>query len=157
MTPDASASSDYDHLHLLLVDDDGLLLDIMQDALHGLGVGSIQLANTGLEGLHVYKHSNPPINAIICDLCMPELGGMEFLGHLARAGCKAEVVIMSGHNRTPPPYSNWTLGNYNGPVLNLAEKMARIQGITVRASFEKLFSVSIRPVGPTFVEAHQAV
>ena len=126
-----------DALHILLVDDDEFLLDLMKETLLDLGAASVVLAKNGIEGLKVFKQSNAKPNLIICDLCMPQLGGMELLGHLAREGCQAEVLIMSGHNLTPPKDQHWNLSNYDGPVLNLAEKLARIQGIKVRATFEK--------------------
>jgi CheY-like chemotaxis protein len=124
-------------LHILLVDDDEFLLDLMKDTLLDLGATSVVLARNGIEGLKLFKQANPKPNLIICDLCMPQLGGMELLSHLSREACQAEVLIMSGHNLTPPKDQHWNLSNYSGPVLNLAEKLARIQGIKVRATFEK--------------------
>lgn len=124
-------------LHILLVDDDEFLLDLMKDTLLDLGATSVALARNGIEALKHFKQASTKPNLIICDLCMPELGGMELLSHLSREACQAEVLIMSGHNLTPPKDQHWNLANYDGPVLNLAEKLARIQGIKVRATFEK--------------------
>lgn len=137
---DSSSSTDYSSLHILLVDDDEFLLDLMKSTFQDLRVGSVQLASNGIEGLKVYRNSLPKPNLIICDLCMPQLGGMELLSHLALDGCQANIMIISGHNLVPPTSGNWNLANYNGPVLNLAEKIARIQGLKVRASFEKPIS-----------------
>lgn len=137
---DPRATSDYSSLHILLVDDDEFLLDLMKSTFQDLNVGSVQLACNGIEGLKVYRNSAPKPNLIICDLCMPQLGGMELLSHLALDGCQANILIISGHNLVPPTNGNWNLANYNGPVLNLAEKIARIQGLKVRASFEKPIS-----------------
>ncbi len=132
----ASAAKPYP-LHILLVDDDEFLLELMKETLLDLGATSVELARNGIEGLKLFNHANPKPNLIICDLCMPQLGGMELLSHLSRESCQAEVLIMSGHNLTPPKDQHWNLSNYSGPVLNLAEKLARIQGIKVRATFEK--------------------
>lgn len=137
---DPRATSDYSSLHILLVDDDEFLLDLMKSTIQDLNVGSVQLACNGIEGLKAYRNSAPKPNLIICDLCMPQLGGMELLSHLALDGCQANILIISGHNLVPPTNGNWNLANYNGPVLNLAEKIARIQGLKVRASFEKPIS-----------------
>jgi CheY-like chemotaxis protein len=100
-------------------------------------VTSIQIAHSGLEGLAVYRNSAQRPNVIVCDLCMPGLGGMEFLGQLAKERADADIFIISGHNRTPPNDPNWGLATYDGPVLHLAEKMARLQGLRVRGTFEK--------------------
>jgi CheY-like chemotaxis protein len=137
MTEFSSVSIDQRPLHILLVDDDQFLIDLMREVLTDMGALTIQSALNGLEGLAAYRNSTPKPNLIICDLCMPQLGGMEFLSHLSREACTADVLIMSGYNLTPPDDANWTLGNYSGPVLNLAEKLARIQGLNVRATFEK--------------------
>lgn len=124
-------------IHLLLVDDDAFLLALMVEILNDLPVTSIQIAHSGVEGLAVYRNSAQRPNVIVCDLCMPELGGMEFLGHLAKERADADIFIISGHNRTPPDDPNWRLATYDGPVLHLAEKMARLQGLRVRGTFEK--------------------
>jgi CheY-like chemotaxis protein len=137
MTQASRVNVDHRSLNILLVDDDEFLLEIMRATLSDMNVASIQVAKNGLEGLSVFKNSEIQPNMVICDLCMPQLGGMEFLNHLAREGCQADIFIMSGHNLIPPKDTHWNLGNYNGPVLNLAEKLARIQGLKVRASFEK--------------------
>lgn len=137
MTSPSPASPNPVPLDILLVDDDDFLLELMQTALFELGANSVKLARTGLEGLKAYKNSTPKPNLIICDLCMPELGGMEFLSHLSREACSADIFIMSGHNHVPPTDRHWNLSNYSGPVLNLAEKLARIQGLKVKATIEK--------------------
>nr|WP_315472831.1 response regulator [uncultured Undibacterium sp.] len=128
---------DYSGLHVLLVDDDQFLLELLSVALRDLGVGSIKLAHNGLEGLNAYRQATQRPNLIICDLCMPQLGGMELLSHLALDGCQADILIISGHNLIPPVDNHLSLSNYNGPILNFAEKIARIQGLKVHASFEK--------------------
>lgn len=124
-------------IHVLLVDDDAFLLAMMVEILNDMQVASIQIAHSGQEGLAVYRSSAQQPNLIVCDLCMPELGGMEFLGQLAKERADADIFIISGHNRTPPDDPNWGLATYDGPVLHLAEKMARLQGLRVRGTFEK--------------------
>lgn len=124
-------------LHVLLVDDDAFLLELMVEIFGSMGVASVQIAHSGLEGLSVYRKSATPPNVVICDLCMPHLGGMEFLSQLAKERCQADILIMSGHNHTPPDDPNWRLAEYDGPLLHLAEKMARLQGLKVRGTFEK--------------------
>ncbi|MFZ6819553.1 response regulator [Undibacterium sp. Ji22W] len=137
MTQNPDANAEYAKLHVLLVDDDEFLLELMQVTLRDLGVGSVTRALNGFIGLNTYRQTQPRPNLIICDLCMPQLGGMELLSHLALDACQADILIISGHNLVPPVDQHWNLSNYNGPILNLAEKIARIQGLKVHASFEK--------------------
>lgn len=124
-------------IHVLLVDDDAFLLALMVEILGDMPIASVQMAQSGLEGLALYRTSAQRPNVIVCDLCMPGLGGMEFLGQLAKERADADIFIISGHNRTPPDDPNWGLATYDGPVLHLAEKMARLQGLRVRGTFEK--------------------
>ena len=124
-------------LHLLLVDDDVFLLELMVELLASIGITKVQVAHSGIDGLTKYRTSNPPPNVVVCDLCMPQIDGMEFLRQLAKERCLADIVIVSGHNRTPPNDPHWELAKYDGPVLHLAEKMARLQGLRVRGTFEK--------------------
>ena len=124
-------------LHVLLVDDDVFLLELMVELLRHIGITSVQVARSGMEALAIYRKSSPPPNVVVCDLCMPELDGMEFLRQLAKERCQADIVIVSGHNLTPPSDPHWELAKYDGPVLHLAEKMARLQGLRVRGTFEK--------------------
>ncbi|MBR7799587.1 response regulator [Undibacterium fentianense] len=133
----SNTNAAYQKLHVLLVDDDEFLLELMKVTLRDLGVGSVALAHNGFEGLNAYRQNSQRPNLIICDLCMPQLGGMELLSHLALDGCQSDILIISGHNLVPPVDNHWSLSNYNGPILNLAEKIARIQGLKVHASFEK--------------------
>ena len=123
--------------HVLLVDDDAFLLEVMVELLSGIGITSVQVAHSGVEGLAVFRKSKPTPNVVVCDLCMPQVDGMEFLRQLAKERCQADILIISGHNLTPPDDPNWGLATYDGPVLHLAEKMARLQGLRVRGTFEK--------------------
>lgn len=137
MTQLVATATEVQSLHVLLVDDDAFVLELMATMLGDRGVASVQIAHSGLEGLTIYRQSAPHPNVVICDLCMPHLGGMDFLSQLAKERCQADIVIVSGHNLTPPDDPNWGLAKYDGPVLHLAEKMARLQGLKVRGTFEK--------------------
>lgn len=124
-------------LHVLLVDDDVFLLELMVELLyehrHYLRSGG-PVRHGGTSDLP--QKQSPP-NVVVCDLCMPELDGMDFLRQLAKERCQADIVIVSGHNLTPPSDPHWESAKYDGPVLHLAEKMARLQGLWVRGTFEK--------------------
>ncbi len=122
---------------ILLVDDDALQLDLMAQLLGRLGITSVQMAHSGLEGLELYRNSTVAPNMIVVDLCMPQVDGMAFLQQLARERCQADIIIVSGHNLTPPNDPEWPLVHYDGLVLHLAEKLARLQGLRVRGTFEK--------------------
>lgn len=122
---------------VLLVDDDAFQLTVMEELLRSVGVSSVQVATSGMEALEVYRNSTPPPDVVVCDLCMPQMDGMVFLRALAQERCRSDIVIISGHNLSPPDDPDWGLAHYDGPVLHLAEKIARLQGLRVRGTFEK--------------------
>ena len=78
MTQHVATATGVQSLHVLLVDDDAFVLELMTDILEELGVASVQVARSGLEGLSVCRQSTVRPNVIICVLCMPHLGGMDF-------------------------------------------------------------------------------
>lgn len=122
-------------LRVLLVDDDVFQLEHLSHLLQDLGLQAVQSTNCAREGLAAYRQAAPDL--IVCDLCMPQMDGLTFLRQLAVERCACDIVIISGHNTTPPDDPNWPLAQYDGPVLHLAEKMAHMQGLRIRASFEK--------------------
>lgn len=124
-------------LRVLLVDDDPLQLELMTELLQQQGITSVQAARSGQAGLELYRQGAHAPDLIVVDLCMPQVDGMDFLQQLAHLRCASHVVIVSGHNHTPPPDPEWRLAQYDGPVLHLAEKLAHLQGLRVRGTFEK--------------------
>lgn len=123
--------------HVLLVDDDAFQLAWMSELFASVGITSVLTAQSAMEGLELYRNSVPTPDVVVCDLCMPQVDGMDFLRLLAKERCHADILIVSGHNRTPPDDPNWGLAHYDGPILHLAGKMAHVQGLRVRGTFEK--------------------
>jgi EAL domain-containing protein (putative c-di-GMP-specific phosphodiesterase class I) len=68
-----------------------------------------------------------PPSHIVLDLVMPGTDGIEILGHLGRLGSRAQIVITSGVGRR---------------VLEAAERLALEQGLDLRGTLSKPFSVA---------------
>ena len=64
------------HAHILIVDDEIMLLDIEKEMLKKLGC-TVLTAHNGVEALDLYKRNKTDLDAVILDLKMPEMGGKE--------------------------------------------------------------------------------
>lgn len=79
-------------LKLLYVEDD---VEALQELSYFLKkrVGSLTTASNGLEALDVFR--NQSFDAIICDLWMPEMDGLEFVKTIRQGGDDTPVIITS--------------------------------------------------------------
>ncbi len=136
-----SASTHDQQLHILLVDDDEYMCELLAAMLLELGVDSVNVANSGKHGLDIYATAELKPNLLLCDLCMPEMDGFQFLTKMANKSFKGDVAIISSYDTEAPATGEWALGNYKASALHLAEKLARLQGLKVRATLEKPISL----------------
>ncbi len=78
--------------HILVVDDEDLIRDILKEGLEQAGYGCSTAAN-GLEALEILqKH---PVDVVITDISMPKMDGMELAGRVRRHH-SADVIVMTG-------------------------------------------------------------
>ena len=70
-------------LHILLVDDDEYLCELMAAMLNELAVDSVKVATSGKHGLDIYTAAELKPNLLLCDLCMPGMDGFQFLSKMA--------------------------------------------------------------------------
>lgn len=142
-SPTARAASTYDQqLHILLVDDDEYMCELLSAMLAELEVDSVNVANSGQHGLDIYTAAALKPNLLLCDLCMPGMDGFQFLTKMANKSYKGDVAIISSYDTEAPATGEWALGNYKASALHLAEKLARLQGLKVRATLEKPISLT---------------
>jgi CheY-like chemotaxis protein len=125
---------------ILLIDDDVFHCELLLDMLSDLGVEQILTAHSGTQALDIFKSADPKPDLLLCDLCMPGMDGFEFLSRIANKRFQGEVVIMSSYDHQAPATGDWALSNYKASALKLAEKLARVQGLKVRATLEKPIS-----------------
>ena len=128
-------------LHILLVDDDEYLCELMAAMLNELAVDSVKVATSGKHGLDIYTAAELKPNLLLCDLCMPGMDGFQFLSKMAAKSYRGDVAIISGYDTAAPASGEWALGNYKASALHLAEKLARVQGLRVCATLEKPISL----------------
>ena len=81
-------------MNILLVDDHAIVRDGLRRLLASLPVETIHEAATGREAVAVAR--SKPLDLIVLDLNLPELGGLELLGRLIQIGA-APVLVLSMH------------------------------------------------------------
>src|SRR5690348_9600232 len=89
-------SSLADSLAVLVVDDDDQMLRTIGDLLTLRGYRSFGAA-TARKGLEVASHMELPPAVALVDLRLPDMDGIELVGHLRLVSRLTEVVILTGH------------------------------------------------------------
>ena len=85
-------------LKLLFVEDEEDLLSIISDTLVKLQANFLTAKN-GLEALEVLAQ-NPDIDAIITDINMPYMNGLDMIKEINNKGISLPIVIMSAHTES---------------------------------------------------------
>ena len=109
-------------LEVLVVDDDPFAQDMARESLDALGSMEITCAEDGIAALRLLRSGKVLPDALVCDIYMPNMDGLEFLEQLARMQFKGAVIIVSG---------------VNIDMLDMARQIARTNGLEVTGAFVK--------------------
>lgn len=83
-------------MKILLVDDEKFLRDMMSQFLVKQG-HSVVKAENGKEGWEIFNQSPEEFHAIISDLKMPVMDGLEMLKLIREKGYNLPAVVITGH------------------------------------------------------------
>jgi DNA-binding response OmpR family regulator len=78
---------------ILVVDDDGVTRLVLGAALRDAGYEVEEVAD-GAEGLTAFRAR--PADLVICDLVMPQHGGLETVREIRRSDPKVRILVVSG-------------------------------------------------------------
>jgi EAL domain-containing protein (putative c-di-GMP-specific phosphodiesterase class I)/CheY-like chemotaxis protein len=79
---------------VLVVDDDELVLRVMVRLLEDAGFHVLD-ASSGAAGIQVLRHEH--VDAVLSDIAMPGMGGIEFLREVRRYNLDVPVILMTGN------------------------------------------------------------
>lgn len=107
---------------VLIVDDDPLLRDLIGRVADLAGLDSVEAGGrTDLEARY-----DAHFDVIVLDMMMPDTDGVELIRLLAKLGCRARLILVSG---------------VDSKLLGAAHRIAESQGLQVAGVVQKPFSV----------------
>lgn len=84
------------HKRILIVEDEQVFRSVLVGYLTSLGAETSEATN-GLQALSAVDDFKPDL--ILCDLAMPEMGGIEFVEHLRLQGVQIPVLVISATDK----------------------------------------------------------
>jgi PAS domain S-box-containing protein len=91
-----SISTDVDYT-VLVVEDDTLISELIQRVLKGTGGYTTLQAMNGREALNLLRGYTGPLDLVLTDIVMPEMGGRELVQQLKTRWPQLKVMCMSGY------------------------------------------------------------
>ena len=84
-------------LKVLLVDDEAPILNNLNKVLpwQDMGMEVSGMARSGMEALRIAEEQPPDL--VLCDIRMPVMDGLTFIGKLRDMGLESEVLLLSGY------------------------------------------------------------
>lgn len=92
---------------ILIIDDDDPMRNVAKKYLQKKGY-RVFAAATGLQGLNQFRREQPDL--VLLDLTLPEMGGLEVLGIIAKESPDTPVVIISGTGEISQAVKSFKLG-----------------------------------------------
>jgi CheY-like chemotaxis protein len=94
---------------VLLVDDEEPICDVTSQLIELLGYRVIS-ATSGWDAIRLYRESREPIDLVILDMIMPEMGGAETFDRLKEIDPNVRVLISSGFSIDESAYGTMARG-----------------------------------------------
>jgi len=111
-------------IHIMLVDDEPSILDLVQRHLEKMGYCNIIPCLSGQVALEKYQENKNWFDIIISDLNMPEMNGVELLRYLSEEDYSGGIILLSGEDKR---------------ILEVAKDLARARNLNVIGYISKPF------------------
>ena len=137
---------------ILVVDDSASLRRLINAELTSQGYRVIEAAD-GLEGLRLASEEKP--DAIVLDILMPEMSGLEVLAQL-REGTQVPVIMLTGKDQDSDKIRGFELGadDYVTKPFNPEELAARVRAVLRRTSLPQETEASLT-IGNIEIDLHR--
>lgn len=83
--------------HILVVDDEEMLLETAKDVLEFAGA-QVTMAKNGVDAINKFKKAPTAFQAILSDIMMPEMNGVELAKEILKLDPKIPILLSSGYN-----------------------------------------------------------
>ena len=107
---------------VVVVDDDPFSQAIFRKRLAELDVSDIHVADNGKEAMLRLDAMARAPDFLICDIFMPDMDGIEFIGELAKRSYPGGLILVTGGNQS---------------MLEVASDIASMSGLRLLASLHK--------------------
>src|SRR2546421_12853954 len=124
-------------MRILVVDDERAVRESLRRALELEGY-EIELADDGQEALYRLESDAQP-DAVILDVLMPGLDGLEVCKRLRRAGSKLPVLMLTARDAVEKRVAGLDAGadDYLTKPFSFAELLARLRALARRGGIER--------------------
>lgn len=118
-------------MHVLVVEDDSKISDFLKRGFGELGY-RVDLCDNGESALSMMNAQN--FDAVVLDIMMPKLGGLEVLETVRKGGSQVPVLILSARQTVDDRVSGLNLGadDFLTKPFSFAELVARLNSMTRR-------------------------
>lgn len=82
---------------ILLIDDEAYIRELCKDMLEPLGY-TVLLAESGSDGINLYRTMKDKISVVIVDMIMPKIGGSEVFQAIKTINPDAKIILCSGYS-----------------------------------------------------------
>ena len=123
-------------MRILYVEDEQLLADAVTHLLKKAGI-NVDWAADGDEGLRLAK--KPIYDAIVLDIMLPKMSGLEILEIIRKQGIKTPVIMLSALSEVEDKVKGLEIGadDYLAKPFKTKELIARLQALTRRPALRE--------------------
>ena len=123
-------------MRILYVEDEQLLADAVTHLLKKAGI-NVDWAADGDEGLRLAK--KPVYDAIVLDIMLPKMSGLEILEIIRKQGIKTPVIMLSALSEVEDKVKGLEIGadDYLAKPFKTKELIARLQALTRRPALRE--------------------